>query len=591
MTTELHWLDFVILFLYLAGTLWLGIWVGRKIETGLDFFLAGRQLPWWAVGLSLVATDIGGTDIIGAGGAAYTHGFAVANFEWVGCVPAMILGAFFFVPLLWRAGVTTIPEYLERRYDGRVRAAVSFCWLAFSAFNLGIMLFASAKFLEGMFGWDRGLSVVGTALIVGIYTMSGGLAAVVYTDVLQCILMIGGCFVVTFIGLDQVGGIGPLIERVRELDQSGVRAATGADHLSLVLPVDTTTPYPWTGILFGLGMILAPAYWIGNQAIIQRTLGAKSEVQASASYVWGSLVKNLIPLMIVVPGLIALVLHPDLSDGDTAYPRLAAELLPIGLRGLFLSAFLAALMSSVDSYLNSAATLFTKDFYQRFWRKDADEHQILVAGRVTTAFLMVFGVAFSFVLMRTKSGIYDIFQTLMSFFQGPAFGVLLLGLLWRRATGGAALLGFLSGVAMAVALYALDMENVKQGLGLPPLFQIRNPYLYLSVWAFLVTLFVTWTATAWSNGKRGIAGALLLLVAATMATVHWRAGGATVLHSIGESLRSLLLRIPLPLARVAFLAIPAVLVVWVLSRRAHLQIKLAAVLSLAIQFALYWIAA
>ena len=519
--STLSMLDYSVIGVYLVVTIWLGIQIGSKVKTGADFFLAGRSLPWWAVGMSLVATDIGGTDIIGVGGAAYKHGLAVANFEWIGCIPAMIVGALVFIPFLYRTGVYTIPEYLERRYNASVRSVVAGCWLLFMACNLGIMLLASAKLMSAMFGWDPLWCVIGTAVLVGFYTSVCGLAAVVYTDVIQCVVMIVGCLVVLVIGLGKVGGISGLQERLKSVaaskatesptdkaiqsnsvaspvsnselpaDESDPKAIRN-DRTQLIMPVDTTTPFPWPGIYFGLAMILSPAYWIGNQAIIQRSLGARSEFEAKASYVWGALLKNIIPVTIAVPGLIAVALFPDLTDGDQAVPRLVGAILPSGLRGLFVAAFLAALMSSVDSYLNCASTIVSYDFYKRYVNQAVTPEQLLTVGRVTTIVLVAWAILFAILLMQLSqnSGLYAIFQTLMAFFQGPAFAVLLVGMLWRRATGKAALVALLCGIATSISLYSLNQATVYEAIGWQPLFRVQDPYLYFSIWAFLVSLVV-----------------------------------------------------------------------------------------------------
>ncbi len=477
-------LDYAVLLVYLGGTLAVGLAVGWKFKTGKDFFLAGRSLPWWAIGMSLVASDIGGTDIIGVGGAAYSYGLSVANFEWIGCVPAMIIAAFVFVPIFWRTGVYTIPEFMERRFNVGVRSALAVCWLVFMACNLGIMLFASAKMMNVLLGWDRDLCIWVTAAMVGVYTMAGGLKAVVYTDVIQCVVMIGGCLLVLVIGLHDLGGYGAMMEKVH--------AAAGPEaegqYGDLILPVDTKTPFPWTGILFGLAMVLSPAYWIGNQAIVQRSLGAKSEFHAKAAYVWGALLKTVIPVVVVVPGLIALAKFPELKDGDNAFPMLAATLLPVGLRGLFLAAFIAALMSSVDSYLNAAATIVTNDFYKRFLNRGASGQRLLGVGRIVTLVLMGWAVWFAFLVagMSEERGVYAIFQTLMAFFQGPALAMLLTGLLWRRANGVGALSGFGCGLACSVVLFSINQWH--EALGWAPLFQIADPFLYFSIWAFVVAL-------------------------------------------------------------------------------------------------------
>ena len=508
-------LDYAVIVVYLIGTLGLGVWIGRRVHTGRDFFLAGRSLPWWAVGLSLVATDIGGTDIIGVGGAAYRHGLAVANFEWIGCVPAMILAAFVFVPYFYRTGLYTVPEFMERRYNAGVRVLLAGCWLVFMACNLGVMLLASAKLMTQTFGWNVELCIWVTALFVGFYTVVGGLAAVVYTDVIQCTVMIGGCLLVLVMGLVDVGGLSGLQDALdahqrRELERELAVAAAVDDEsdtarpvaidpkrlamarraqTELIVPVQADSPFPWPAIYFGLALVLSPAYWIGNQAIVQRSLGAESEFQAKASYVCGAVLKNVIPLIIAVPGLIAVAKFPDLAEGDAAVPRLMGELLPSGLRGLFVAGFLAALMSSVDSYVNAAATILTQDIYRRFINRQADEQRLLRIGRITSFALLVWAIVFAFLFleMSEEAGLYAIFQTLMAFFQGPALAILVFGLLWKRATGRAALVAFVLGIGSAVGLFVLSQAVVTEALGWQPLFQIPDPFLYFSVWAFLLT--------------------------------------------------------------------------------------------------------
>ena len=514
---QLTSIDYLVILSYLAATMVIGLWVGSYVRSGSDFFLAGRSLPWWAIGMSLVATDIGGTDLIGVGGDAYRYGIVMGNFEWIGCIPAMLVGAFVFIPHLWRCRVTTIPEYLERRFSVQLRSSVAACWLFLMACNLGVMLLASAVFLKSLTGWDISVCILTTALLVGTYTWSGGLAAVVYTDVLQGVVMIGGCLMFVAIGIYEVGGIEPLIDKIHVVakaqDQQDAlqreqkmtaaerlafkskklrhdRPAHESEHLSLVLPVDTRSPGPWPGILFGLGLIVGPGYWIGNQSIVQRALGAKSEYEAKASYVYGALIKNLIPFLVAVPGLIALVKFPELGHerADAALPQLVGALLPVGFRGMFVAAFLAALMSSVDSYLNSATTLYVNDFYRRFYRPEADEGQMLAVGRWTTVGFVLWGIYFAFQLLAFPAGIYTIFQTLLSFFIGPTLSVLIAGMLSRNASADGAVTGFYAGLLTSVGLFTLNQPGVCRWLDLKPLFQVGEPYLYYSIWSFLVAM-------------------------------------------------------------------------------------------------------
>jgi SSS family solute:Na+ symporter len=230
----------------------------------------------------------------------------------------------------------------------------------------------------------------------------------------------------------------------------------------------------------GLTVVLATAYWIGNQAIIQRTLGAKSEWDAKAGMLWGAVLKVFIPVFIVFPGLIALAKFPGLNNADEALPRLIKAILPPGLMGLVFAAFFAALMSSVDSYLNSAATLWTKDIYQRFIRKSAPDTHYLAVGRVLTLAFIVFAVGFAPVTDKFP-GIYVAMQTLLSFFQGPTLAILLLGMLWRGTTQWGGLAGLISGVAVSAALFAMKKA----------IFICENPFLYIAWWSFIGSLVTT----------------------------------------------------------------------------------------------------
>ncbi len=519
MTLFLGPVDYLVIVAYLSATMVIGFWVGSYVRSGSDFFLAGRSLPWWAVGMSLVATDIGGTDLVGVGGDSFRYGLVMGNFEWIGCIPAMLLAAFVFIPHLWRCGVTTIPEYLERRFSAQLRSAVAACWLLLMACNLGVMLLAAAKFMHTLAGWDTSVSIIVTAVLVGAYTWSGGLRAVVYTDVLQGIVMIGGCLLVLVMGIVEMGGFEPFVDKVHDAvdarkqrvkaaneskladDETPQKEASGrrpADqkslHLSLVQPVDSPSPGPWPAILFGLALIVSPGYWIGNQCIVQRSLGAKSEYDAKASYVCGAVLKNLIPFIIAIPGIIALVKFPELSydNADHALPLLVGSLLGEGLRGVFVAAFLAALMSSVDSYLNSATTIYVNDFYRRYYRPNADEGLMLQIGRWTTIGFVLWAVYFAFQLMAFDEGIYTIFQTLMSFVVGPTFAMILLGMLSSRNTAAGALIGFIGGVWTSISLFLLNQPFVANWLGVRPLFRIQQAYLYYSIWAFLASVLLTW---------------------------------------------------------------------------------------------------
>ncbi|BBM87279.1 sodium:solute symporter family transporter [Candidatus Uabimicrobium amorphum] len=472
-------IDYVIVAIYLIGILFLGIYLSRYIRSSSDYFLAGRMLPFWAIGMSIVVTDIGATDMVGLAGQAYRYGIAVANFDWLGSFPAMVIAAFVFIPYYWRAGIYTIPEYLGRRFNTTVRTTQSVIWILFIALDLGVIFYASGLLLQQLMGMDYWTAVIMTATIIGIYTYCGGLSAVVLTDVVQLVIMFVGAVAIIILGLWEVGGWNGLVNTIHGMGPEY------SNHFNLLLPADTKTPYPWTGILFGLGFVMSIAYFVGNQTIVQRTLGAKSEWDAKASMLFGALFKALIPVLVITPGLIGLaLLGGAVEDGDTVIPALIGKLLPPGMAGLMFVAFLAALMSSIDSLLNSVAVLWTKDIYEKFIRPQASDKELLYVGRIFILVLLVFAVRTS-TLSQQFEGMYTFIQTLFSFFQGPTLAILLLGIFWKRCAPWGAFIGLVSGICSAGLMHYHKAS----------LFTISDPFLFVSFWSFLVGFVVTIVAS------------------------------------------------------------------------------------------------
>ncbi|MFC1508801.1 sodium/solute symporter [Candidatus Omnitrophota bacterium] len=477
-TGRLSGIDFFIVIIYLIGMIVFGIRIGRFIKNDRDYFLAGKKLPWWAIGMSMVVSDIGALDLVGVAGAAYLYGITLANFEWIGCIPAMIIGAFVFIPFYWRTGVFTIPEYLGRRYNRFVRTVVALISGIFMAFLLGIFLFTAAKAINILIGWPEYVSILVVAAVVGIYTLFGGLTAVVYTDAIQCVIMFAGSGIILITALIKIGGWGELVETVSSMGEHY------SHHFELLVPVDSPTPYGWAGVIFGLSFVLSPAYWLGNQAIVQRTLGAKSEYEAKKSVLWGSFLKLFIPIILVGPGLAGIVLHPGLEKSDDLYPILIHDLLPPGLTGLVFAAFLAALMSSVDSYLNSAATIWTKDIYQAIFVPNKSDRHYMLTGKTFIVIFLVLGVILAPISGRFPT-IYGYFQTVFSIFQGPLLAIIALGLLWKRATGFGASVGLVLGVMTSSTLFWVkDL-----------VFTAQEPFLYIAWWAFIAALLTTIAAS------------------------------------------------------------------------------------------------
>ncbi|HUU27492.1 MAG TPA: sodium/solute symporter [archaeon] len=471
---KLATIDVIIITVYLVGITVTGSLIGRFIKSDADFFLGGRNLPWWAIGMSMVVSDIGALELVGVAGMAYTFGIAVSNFDWIGCIPAMVLAAFIFVPYYWRSKVFTVPEFLGLRYNQFVRSLVALIWGIFFLFMLGIFFYTAAKTMHILCGWPIMFSVILIATVVGIYTFFGGLAAVVYLDSIQCVILFFGSFIILSIAMLKVGGWGELISAVTAMGPEFEH------HFQLIVPADTATPLGWASVVFGLTFVLSPAYWLGNQAIVQRALGARSEYEAKKSVLWGAFLKLFIPIILVGPGIAGVALHPGLAKGDDIFPTLMHDLLPPGLTGIVFAAFLAALISSVDSYLNSAATLWTKDIYQKYFVSDRNERHYMIVGKVLTVIFVVIGI-FLARLTENFSGIFTYMQTMLSIFQGPLLAIIVLGFLWRRANAKGAIAGLALGVTTSSTLFLIkDL-----------LFTTPDPFLYIAWWAFLVGLTTT----------------------------------------------------------------------------------------------------
>lgn len=472
-------IDIALVVAYLLGVTGLGLWLSRGVKSSRDFFLAGKTLPWWAVGMSLVVSDIGAKDMVGLAADGYRYGIVMMNFDFIGCAFPVLVAAFLFMPFFWMAGIYTIPEYLGRRYNSYVRSLFAILWTLFMVGTLGTIFVSAAAMFEALLGWTFWVSVGVTAVLVAIYTTIGGLKAVVVTDTMSCIVLMIGAALICVLGLAEAGGIAGVREAARQLDWT-------EHHFHMVLPADHPE-YPWPAVLLGLGFVLGPAYWIGNQAIVQRTLGTKSQAQARASYIFCAVIKLFFPVLLVVPGLIGLALfsqelgHPGTEgwEGNQVLPLLVVRLLPTGVLGLVMGAFLAGVLSNLDSYVNSASTLVVNDLYRPIVPDASDRHYLAVGRSMVVVFLAA-GAVISWLIKTQFGSVFEAFQTFMTFIQGPLLALLLLGMLTTRATQWGGLGGMLLGVATAATMHSADRL-------LGPEYNVS--FLWVAWWSF-VTAFL-----------------------------------------------------------------------------------------------------
>ena len=438
-------IDLTIIVLYLVVITVVGLTISRKVHSAKDFFLAGRSLTWWVIGLSIIGTNIGANDYVGAAGGAYTVGIAQANFEWVGAIPAMILASIVFIPLYWRANVYSIPEYLGLRYNSTVRVMAAGIASIFSVFAIAVALWAIAITLQSYLDWPIWIGILVTGTVVGLYSVSGGLAAVAFTDVLQVSIMFVGGLAILWLGIGEAGGLAQFADEL---------AMKNPDHLRAYLPADHES-FPWPGVVLGLGLVLSPAYWCGGQAILQRTLAARTQWDASAAMMFAAFAKTFVPLLIVFPGLLALVMQANIEYPDMSLPWVVKNVLPPGLSGLMFIAIIAALQSSLDSNLNSTSLMITRDI-RGVLLKNSDPENDLPVGRLLTFVLLVFGMMFA-PFIGDFGGIYQFLQTLLSLFQGPMLALLIMGAFSKSTTPAAGVVTILSGVALAGVLMSQGM--------------------------------------------------------------------------------------------------------------------------------------
>ncbi|MBW2526789.1 MAG: sodium:solute symporter [Deltaproteobacteria bacterium] len=439
MELRLATIDLGIVAAYLVVVLALGFWIARRTRTGEDLFLAGRRLAWWAVGLSLFASNISSTTLIGLSGAAYTDGIAVSNYEW-GATVILVICALWVVPSYVRNRISTVPEFLERRFDRRSRVYFSGLTVVTNiVVDTAGSLYAGAMVFRLVF---PELSLTTTclllALVAGAYTAAGGLAAVVYTDSLQAVVLLIGAAVLTWVVFAGV-----------DFSWERVVTHTPPEMLSVIRPLDD--PHlPWLGTVIGVS-VLGFYFWCTNQFIVQRVLGARSVDHARWGALFGGLLKLPVLFIMVLPGTVARLVLPDIPDGDAVFPTMVAKLLPVGLSGLVLAGLLAAIMSSIDSTLNSASALVTLDFIKPR-RPDLSPRRLLAIGRIAIVVFMLLAALWAPQIANYR-GLFKYLQSALSFVVPPVAALFVLGLLWPRATGPAAFATLLGGHVLALGTF------------------------------------------------------------------------------------------------------------------------------------------
>ena len=472
--------DWIFVILYLLVIAGVSVWSIRKTKnTTSDYFLANRNLGWFVIGASILASNVGSEHIVGLAGSAANSGTVLGHYElhsWI----VLILG-WVFVPFYLRSAVYTMPEFLERRFNPQSRRLLSIIQLfSYVIAKASVTIFAGALVFNQFLGVDFWTGAIILVVVTGIYTVLGGLHAVMYTEAIQAIVLLCGSAFLLFFGLREVGGWHSLMNSIPTEKLNMFRSMSDPE-------------YPWLGILLA-SPIVGIWYWCTDQHIVQRCLAAKNEKEARRGTIFAAFLKLLPFFIFLVPGLIALALHAqgklDLKDTNAAFPELVKQLMPVGLRGLLAGGLLAALMSSLASVYNACSTLYTIDIYKKS-HPDASEKKLVSVGRIATVVIVLLGMAWIPLMEKvSKTSLYDYIQSVQSYLAPPIAAVFLFGVFFRRLNGKGAYAALVSGFIVGLLKLVLQIfrDKLEPG-GLLHQFATIN-FLYFCIYLFVFSVLV-----------------------------------------------------------------------------------------------------
>lgn len=459
--TSLSQIDLIVVIVYAIGIFGLAQWVSREraghAKDTSDYFLASKSLPWWAIGASLIAANISAEQIVGMSGSGYAIGLAIASYEWMAALTLLIVGKF-FLPIFLKNQIYTMPQFLEQRFGPTIRTVMAVFWLILYVFvNLTSIIWLGSVAVTQVAGVNQDVALIGLGTFALLYQIRGGLKAVALTDIVQVTLLVLGGLVVSYLTLTKIGGDAGLLGGFAELTRRV------PDHFDMILSKDNPhyKDLPGIAVLVGGMWIANLSYWGFNQYIIQRALAAKSLQEAQKGVIFAGFLKLLMPVIIVLPGIAAVVLAPDLTKPDQAYPTMMA-LLPTGLLGLVFAALIAAIIASTASKINSIATIFTLDIYAKFKGVQsraenaenaagtaAHETQLVLVGRIAAVVSIIIAMATARPLLGSLDQAFQYIQEFSGFVTPGITVIFLLGLFWKGATEAGALVGAVASVLLS----------------------------------------------------------------------------------------------------------------------------------------------
>ena len=505
--TKLAPVDIVILVLYFALVVFIGFYVKGSTNTSEEFFLAGREMSAWVAGLSFVSANLGSLELMGWAGAAYEYGMLATHWYWIGAIPAMLFLGIVMMPFYYISKTHSVPGYLHLRFGegARFTSAISFALM--TILMSGVNMYAMAVVMQTVLGWNITFSIIVGAATVALYVMLGGLRSAIINEVLQFVLIWAGAAMIPILGLIEAHGWTNLKHNiaVNVGNASYTHLWTTVGHFQ-----NNPMGVHWTGIVFGLGFVVSFGYWTTDFLVVQRVLSANNLRAAKMAPVIGAAFKMAVPLIVIVPGLIALGLHN--ADGSMAYHLVSGdvakatglhtydEVLPLmlirycgpGLLGLGITALVAGFMSGMAGNTSAFSTVWTYDIYGAFINKKASDSHYVAMGRWSTGVGMIISI-FSAYLLQHASGIMDYVQALFSFFIAPLFGTVILGMLWKRATKAGGFWGLLIGTVSSISmfLWVHFQPSALKYVAINPTAAPMAQDLYRALWSWLICIIVT----------------------------------------------------------------------------------------------------
>ena len=492
-------LDWIVLGIYFLILIVVAVWVAlQRNKNTEDYFLAGRNVGWFVIGASIFASNIGSEHVVGLAGTGFSSGTPLAHYElhaWI----VLLLG-WLFLPFYMRSGAFTMPEFLEKRFDSRSRWFLSvFSLFAYVLTKVSVTIYAGGIVVSELLNLDFWIGAIGIVVFTGIYTIIGGLKAVVYTETLQTVVLILGSVIITYLGFQEVGGWNELTKTVTEVSP---------DHFNMWRPMNDPD-FPWTGLLIG-GTIVGIWYWCTDQYIVQRTLAANNIMIGRRGAIFGAYLKLLPILIFLIPGIIAYALtlqNPEIFNvidlngierADRAFPMLVTTLLPVGIKGLVAGGLMAALMSSLASVFNSCSTIFTIDIYKKI-KPEKSEKYLVNIGKIATLVIVVLGIAWIPIMEKIGGGVmYQYLQNVQAYIGPPVTAVFLLGILWKRINAQASIVTLSAGLVLLIVRLSSEIyfqSEISSGIVVDSVFfefaTINFSHMAIFIFVFSALLCVT----------------------------------------------------------------------------------------------------